>query len=319
MTSTSYLYFFLTDKQPNERQAFIKFGLTYRNISDRIVQYESEGISPVNIYYISTDKIKLRETIIKEFYEQADKYNDLPIWKHKGREFYKGDLVLLTNIFLYVSSLSIVDLENVRTRDLKEVMLLLKPINNYNIQYHSNSISYISDPIQDDISVLDSSNPNSSLIQSEIENAKYICTLCNKECKDKRGLAIHETNCKKVKPLLKKFECQYCNNEFASKQSLQIHLEKCRSYNNHLHSSSFETEKKKLEDQIEQLKLLNIEREINDKKIIENLTKENQVLKEKCINIENRCLRLEGLCEDFQNKIITLCKDNYELVKTIIK
>ncbi len=60
-TENGWLYFFLTRLQPNDRQAFVKFGLTERSLIERLEDYSSLNID--NIYAIRTpcEEVSIRE------------------------------------------------------------------------------------------------------------------------------------------------------------------------------------------------------------------------------------------------------------------
>ena len=56
---------------------------------------------------------------------------------------------------------------------------------------------------------------------------KFSCERCNKVCKDKRGLAIHNSKCKDV-PVETIPTCKYCNAEFKTIYSLHSHYTSCQ-------------------------------------------------------------------------------------------
>lgn len=56
----------------------------------------------------------------------------------------------------------------------------------------------------------------------------HSCSRCGKECKDKRGLTIHEKKCGSDPSQL--YSCDYCNTTYTSKQNLHRHQEKCMDY-----------------------------------------------------------------------------------------
>ena len=77
---------------------------------------------------------------------------------------------------------------------------------------------------------------------SSESSSKFICSKCGKECKDKRGLSIHEGKCKETK----KFICIYCNVEFCSRHSLSRHTNTCK------HIQEYEA-KEESKDKIQEL------------------------------------------------------------------
>lgn len=81
---------------------------------------------------------------------------------------------------------------------------------------------------------------------SSDSSSKSICSKCGKECKDKRGLSIHEGKCTGPE----QFVCMYCNVGFCSKHSLSRHSKTCK----HVEDYEAKEEKKEkiqeLEDKI---------------------------------------------------------------------
>ena len=52
----------------------------------------------------------------------------------------------------------------------------------------------------------------------------HSCSKCGKECKDKRGLSVHESKCGRTKKPI----CPHCNTEFLYLGSLHNHLSSCK-------------------------------------------------------------------------------------------
>ena len=106
LTDKGWLYFFLTHPQPNDTQAFIKFGATERSIKDRLSNYGSLDIA--NIYGVKTycNQVYIREAAMIQVFNLCKDKPDIDIWGHKGNEFLKGNLNMMLKVFLYFSSVS---------------------------------------------------------------------------------------------------------------------------------------------------------------------------------------------------------------------
>ena len=77
-----------------------------------------------------------------------------------------------------------------------------------------------------------------------MEVVQNCCSKCGKECKDKRGVSIHEAKCGKTKAPI----CPHCNTEFSCLASLHNHLERCKIYKQQI----IDREQKQKEDLIRQ-------------------------------------------------------------------
>lgn len=55
--------------------------------------------------------------------------------------------------------------------------------------------------------------------------SSFGCDKCGKECKDKRGLAIHYNKC----GIDKRFICEFCNQEFSTSFNLSSHTSRCKT------------------------------------------------------------------------------------------
>jgi hypothetical protein len=58
------------------------------------------------------------------------------------------------------------------------------------------------------------------------EEENHPCLKCGRECKTKRGLAIHESKC----GLEKETQCSYCNTKFSSPENLNRHRTVCKIF-----------------------------------------------------------------------------------------
>lgn len=91
-------------------------------------------------------------------------------------------------------------------------------------------------------------------------DTSYNCSRCGKECKDKRGLSVHEASCKKNK----NFHCPHCSILFACNTTLVRHIPVC--------SVKMQNDiKKEIEDKEQ-------ERRIQYENTIKQLKEENQIL-----------------------------------------
>jgi hypothetical protein len=88
---------------------------------------------------------------------------------------------------------------------------------------------------------------------------EYFCSKCNKQCKDKRGLSIHENKCGIIKET-KEFICEYCNVRFSTNQTLQHHTHICSSRIEKEKMKAYEEEKKRLQE------IINKQNEMYNKK-----------------------------------------------------
>jgi hypothetical protein len=266
----SYLYFFLTDKQPNETDGYIKFGITEQDIADRLRQYND--IKPTNIYYISTDKIELRENIILDIYRLANSNLGCHIWHHKKREYYRGDLSLLKRIFFYIASMDSSLLEECSSiSDIDVIISKLKQLDKYDIKYYSHPIIYTKDI---DITEYDEGK------EPKREESDS-CERCGKTFKGKRGLTMHMKVCDGVKNL----ECEYCHRDFSSIYSLSIHMTRCSGSLKHQQEQD-KLAKSELQKLQEKLNEIELKHEQDCKKLILKHQEElNQLL------IENKRLK----------------------------
>ena len=82
LSEEGWLYFFLTHPQPNDTQAFIKFGATERSIKDRLSNYRSYDI--VNIYGVKTpcNQVYTREGAMIQVFKLCKDRSDIDIWGH---------------------------------------------------------------------------------------------------------------------------------------------------------------------------------------------------------------------------------------------
>lgn len=130
------------------------------------------------------------------------------------------------------------------------------------------------------------------------------CDKCGKECKDKKGLAIHQHKCNKtVSPA--EFICLYCNTKLSTKQNLQRHYDSCKLY--------VHIEEAKLKEQNLNNKIKNLESQI------EHLSSKNNELKENIrisnIHSSNRYDSLLKEKDNLEQKLIQSEKKSSEEIK----
>ena len=219
-----FLYLFSCGAQPNEQYARVKFGKTLQDIKTRLGQYNRTPITcPTSIYYTKSNCIEKREDIIKYILNACN--NVFPIKKReRGFEFFKGDFSLIQKVYMYVSSMSIVDINTFNINQIISIKSFIDSIRykNYQIEYITPYKPYIM--IQNDI--MDHSD--TEIDEKENNNINqsintFICSKCNRQCKDKKGLAIHMARCKDPEV----FSCQYCQIVLSTKKCLQNHYDVC--------------------------------------------------------------------------------------------
>jgi len=312
-TEKGWLYFFLTHPQPNDRQAFIKFGKTNRTILKRLSNYSILNLA--NIYYINIPQKELinREGAMKQIYTICKCSDNIDIWQEKGHEYLKGNLELMLKIFFYFCTADIVDVLFYKTKKhiieqskIESWINNLLPISNYKIIYLSEKKYHKMNPEVDNICDIDityeseseSENESESDFLSEIDERQnssseetniFECNKCGKICKNNRGLGVHKKACTGNKSLV----CEFCNNSFCSIYSLNVHISKC-------------TEKKHIMNEKEK----NLKNEIQSLK--EQLDEVHEPIKnDKDIDIRILKLKYELESKDKQIEILTKCIEDY--------
>lgn len=131
-----------------------------------------------------------------------------------------------------------------------------------------------------------------------MEVIKNCCSKCGKECKDKRGVSIHEAKCGKTKAPI----CPHCNEKFSCLASLHNHIDRCKVFKQQI----IEKEQKQKEESIRQeyesrIKMIKNECE----QTIQNI---NQSVSSRTSNIHSELI----------NKIMTLDKETEEGIRARI-
>jgi hypothetical protein len=328
-TDKSWLYFFLTQPQPNDQQAFVKFGKTERTISERLASYTSFDMANIYGIQVSDRELGARETVIKRVFKVCKMSENVDIWPHVGDEYLKGNLDLMLKVFLYFSSISFDKVQTYHSRshilkpsrivswldDLnsieqyKIVMLTPKKIHKMvpeiddilDIESHNSDKEETEDMARESTTVEDTEKSSSD---SEEESGKHLCERCGKAYKGKRGLSIHLKTCKGVKNLV----CEYCNNNFSSVYCLSIHITRCSKSQKYL-----KEKEEKYKDEIEFLK-----QKLEEK---ENTKEENKIVEnDKNINISIIKLELEISSKDKQIELLTKHLNDYkEQVRSLLE
>jgi phage host-nuclease inhibitor protein Gam len=85
------------------------------------------------------------------------------------------------------------------------------------------------------------------------ETIEFICSTCNKICKDRKGLTLHESKCDKVNTLI----CSPCKTEFKTHSSLVRHEKTCKAI-----KEEIERKQKKEQDELIRLSFENEKTEL---------------------------------------------------------
>lgn len=257
-TESNFLYLFLTKPQINDEDfGYIKFGKTEnQTLIQRLKQYicknnVEKSIIPTNIYYIKTTKINEKEMLLKrmfEFHKDIELYN--------GKEYFKGPLKLMINIFAYITLAKDDQLNNITYKYNGEGKQIFEIINEFN--YEIIKVKYIIEK-----------NENLKEINDFLS-----CSKCNKICKNKGGLTKHENVCQEENRKI----CPYCKYEFNTVQNCKRHLEdnNCLEYKKIL--------EKQKDDKIKELENEIIEK---DNKLKTKVTNYTQTIKKLETDIRN--------------------------------
>ena len=287
-TENGWLYLFSTQKTTNEGRSFIKFGLTSTRLIKRLKQYKTPTVS--NIYAIQVPCVELsyREGAMKQIFKICKTRDDIDIWEDYNIEFIKGNFDLILRVYLYFCTCTAEEAYKYKSKqhtinpnDLKDWLIGLPLKESYDITVLYNMTESVEVTDTTDIETTVSTDISES--SNEInESEKHICNKCGKECKDKRGLGIHNAKCEGITSC----ECKSCKQPFANPYSLSVHLTRCKVL------------KKQKED-------------------IEQKDNETNQLKIKQIEEENKCLRdqLNELQENFNIKLDEQLKHRDEKIK----
>ena len=206
-THSDFLYLFETKPRNNEEYGYMKFGITEsQSLKQRLQQYASELITPVNIYFIHTTKVSAKEKILKNL---SNSHSLLK--RYQGNEFFEGDINSLVNLFAFISltpdeRLLSVGRKNAETENLKLATLL-----NYSIIRLTSTIDY---------QTIESIKTMSF---TKAATEPLVCPNCEQTFINKSGWSKHVKTCGKKK----EHKCEYCNVVFSGASSLREHLKKC--------------------------------------------------------------------------------------------
>jgi hypothetical protein len=174
---TPKLYLFLTHKKPNPSQGFIKFGLTTQPLKSRFSSYKK--LDPTNIYWIEVQgSLQMRENVILNIFKEANISKEWDIWHHEKREYYKGNIDLITKIYMFVARLNDKYLTKLSTH------INLNNIKNgihisHTIHYHTQPREHLMDVLVSDIRLLNitlepSNNPIIVRLEEENRRLKHL-------------------------------------------------------------------------------------------------------------------------------------------------
>jgi hypothetical protein len=324
-TEKGWLYFFLTQPQPNDRQAFIKFGKTERALSKRLSDYSSLELYNIYAIHIQENEIGIREGAMKRIFNVCKNSKDVDIWCHSGHEFLKGDLNLMMKIFFHFCTIPFDKATMYQTKSIvvKESDILewlddLHSIEHYKIQMLTPKKIYkIESDVNDILEMVDTKkesiyeeedSDNESVLSEYDENSiierevdALSCDKCGRQCKDKRGLSIHMRVC----PGTKNFICEFCNTEFSSIYSLNIHSTRCSKYKDNIKKKDnlLMEENQRLKKQIEVLESKKKEEQLSEKYYTDFNSPEDEVS-----HLKSELKVLTSIIEDRENLISDLYK-----------
>ena len=323
-TEKGWLYFFLTQPQPNDIQAFIKFGKTERTLSKRLSDYSSLDLANIYAIHIQENEIGVRETAMKRIFKVCKNSKDVDIWCHSGHEFLKGDLDLMIKIFFHFCTMPFDKAIMYQTKsivvdesEILEWLDDLHSVDSYKVQMltpkkiHKTELEVenILDIVEgkEDMSEKEDSDNESVLSECEEDSTfekeidTYPCDKCGRQCKDKRGLSIHMRVC----PGTKNFICEFCNTEFSSIYSFKIHSTRCTKYKENIKKKDnlLIEENQRLKKQIEVLESKKKEEQLSEKYYTDFNLKENEIH-----NLKSELKGLISIMEDREKLISDLYK-----------
>ena len=268
-TEKYWLYFFLTSPQPNDRQAFVKFGKTERRLIERLTDYSSLDLANIYAIQIPENELSSLEGAMKKIFKVCKISTNVDIWPKSGIEYIKGNLDLMLRIFFHFSTMPFdkVTMYNSNSIVVKESSILewidnLYPISHYTIQMLTpkkihkmtpevQDIHEVKDNTLNDEDTEDEYNSDVEEENSDNEIDEHQCPRCGRACKDRRGYTIHFRKCKGIENL----ECKYCGKNFSSGYCLSTHEPRCSKYKENKSNKENELieENQKLKKQIEEL------------------------------------------------------------------
>ena len=323
-----WLYLFSTQNTTNEGRSFIKFGLTSTRLIKRLKQYKTPMVA--NIYAIQVPCVELstREGAMKQIFKICKTRDDIDIWEDYNIEFIKGDFDLILRVYLYFCTCMTEEAYRYKSKqytinpnNLKDWLIGLPLKESYDITVLYNMTESITVTDTTKIEITD-------ITETSNESEKHICSKCGKECKDKRGLGIHNAKCEGITSC----DCKYCKQPFANPYSLSVHLTRCKigkkqkedieqkdNENNQLKLKQIEEENKSLRDQLNELQEkfnIKLEEEMKhrDEKI-EYLEQEynKMCLRYNTIEIKNKNLEKELRETIVENRVIKKINDQFVL------
>jgi hypothetical protein len=315
-THSNFMYFFSTKPMSSNERGSVKIGITETQpLHKRLGQYKhvkniEVSVIPVNIYYIHTDNVSKRESILKRM------MNSHPDMKcYQGAEYFEGNIVIMLNMFAYIALATLDEIDTLYVK--KSFKSMFKRITNikYDVIYLTEIFPYTEDEdndIERMILTIDTESEcnfsDCDESESDLGQTNYSCSKCKKYCKDRRGLSVHESKCGKTKKPI----CPHCNTEFLYLGSLHNHLNSCKV----LKQEQIYKELTQKENTIIELKQALEEKEINP---VDTLS--NQLLQDRIIQLELLCkekdLHIHFLTKSLEDKETMINDKNFiiELLK----
>ena len=320
-THSNFMYFFCTKPMSSNDRGSVKIGITEtQTLHKRLSQYKHTknieiSIIPVNIYYITTDNVANRETILKRMMAS---HPDMKCYQ--GSEYFEGKIDSMLNIFSYIALASLDEINTLYTKKtFKSIFKRIRTIK-YDVTYITEIFPYTEDDndLENIVDNIESDNNSTSSeyqesesdTETDIISTDFPCSKCGRYCKDKRGLGIHEVVCKGTRD----FICIYCNVSFCSRQSLSRHSKTCKHVNIYESKNEYKERNQSLENTIIELK-----KALQEKDPIVNVY--NQSLQDKIIELERLCkekdLHIQFLTRSLEDKETMINDKNFiiELLK----
>jgi hypothetical protein len=320
-------YFFTTQPHTNANQSYIKFGITERQtLSKRLKQYVSENITPSNIYYKYVTLAKQRETMLIKLFN-----GHFEISLVKGREYFEGLHSVMLNLFCYVLSLEDTSIDiNPSIKRMSHIYYQIKDAT-YNIQRIIEPVIVVTFPTllcvtqkteeeNDELLIEEPTQIKvSNTLSTEQQNTNpLVCNRCGRECKDNRGLAIHQSKCGEPgrEPV-----CPYCHTMFTCYRNLTRHYLTCKVYREIQEKQQMQSVQQKLDELEEELEAKsNMIKELH--LIIQDLYAKEQEYKDQLIDqqaYKHKIIQLEVINKQQLERITGLEQTNTALNSTMIE
>jgi hypothetical protein len=131
-----------------------------------------------------------------------------------------------------------------------------------------------------------------------------ICSKCGKECKDKRGLTLHDKKCGIERTTI----CIHCNGNFSTPENLQRHYLTCRVYR----ETKEEEEKAKEQAAIEEC--LRKAQQEYDQKIQQSVQTYEQKIQQSVQTYEQKIKQSEQKAQSYTDSLIATFKEDQRIL-----